>query len=336
MTARWGLTIPLGELPLSRQLDLFAEAEALGYTDLWSAEVNGTDAFTPLILASQSTERVRLGTAIVSAFTRGPLTLAMHAASLSELAPSRVILGLGAASVPIVAWWNGGKFERPLSRVRDTTEVLRRILAGENVTESLPTLAVRGAKYSRPLESRIPIYLAALRPGMLRLAGQIADGVIINMLAAQDVPQVVKVVRDAAAEAGRNPNSVEVVCRIFVCPTTDRGIAVPFARRFLSGYLTVPTYAKFHDWLGRTELLRPALDAWNTGDRKAAQALLPTELVDDLILSGPYEQCVEKVQEYCRAGVDLPLLQLFDPDQSIDMREAMRAMAPSNARWITA
>ncbi|MBI2764903.1 MAG: LLM class F420-dependent oxidoreductase [Chloroflexi bacterium] len=332
MVQRWGVTIPLSDQPLRDQVPLFSLAEELGYTDLWSSEVNGTDGFTPLVLAAQAAKRARLGTAIVSTYTRGPLILAMHAASLNEVAPGRVVLGLGSASLPIVEWWNGVKFDRPLSHVRDTTEVVRRALAGENVTASLPTVEVRRAKYTRAVEPPVPIYLAALRPKMLALAGQVADGVIINLLSAGDVPKVVKVVRDAAEQAGRDPSAIEVVCRIFVCASEDRAAAGDVARRFLAGYLTVPTYTKFQQWLGRGEILRPTLDAWAEGDRKKALAVLPNEVVDELVLNGTPDYCRGKVIEYCKAGVDLPLLQLFKTaDQPADNTYALRALAPVTA-----
>jgi probable F420-dependent oxidoreductase len=222
---RWGITIPLSDLPLRDQIPLFAQAEELGYTDLWTSEVNATDAFTPLVVAAMATSRTRLGTGIVNPFTRGPLTLAMHAASLNELAPGRVVLGLGSSSLPVVEHWNGVTFERPLSRMRDTLLVVRRLLGNETVSERLSTLEVRRAKYVRPVENRIPIYVAALRPNMLSLAGQTADGVIINLLYASDVPRVVKVVRSAARQAGRDPSEVEIVCRIFLCPSENRPLA---------------------------------------------------------------------------------------------------------------
>ncbi|MCC7362802.1 MAG: LLM class F420-dependent oxidoreductase [Dehalococcoidia bacterium] len=329
MAQRWGVTIPLNDRPLRDQLELFREAEQLGYTDFWSSEVNRVDGFTPLVLAAGVTTNVRLGTAIVSTYTRGPLTLAQQAVALNEVAPGRCILGLGSASRPIVEWWNGIPFEQPLSHVRDATHVIRRILSGENTSAETPTLTVRRAKLDRPVEPPIPIYLAALRPNMLRLAGQVADGVIINLLAASDVPKVVKVVRDAAAEAGRDPNSIEIVARIFTCASEDRDAALDVARRFLAGYLTVPTYTKFQQWLGHGDRIAGTVDAWNAGDRKKALELLPPDLVDELVPNGHPDRVREKVLEYVEAGVQCPMLQLFrTPGQPDDNSYALRAMAP--------
>src|SRR3990172_1132733 len=100
---RWGLTIPLDGVPLSAHREVLQEAEALGYTDVWSAEVDGSDAFTPLALAAAWTERLRLGTAIANVFTRGPALLAQTVAALAEAAPGRFCLGIGARSPALVA-----------------------------------------------------------------------------------------------------------------------------------------------------------------------------------------------------------------------------------------
>ena len=328
---RWGVTIPLSDVPLRHQADLFRQAEELGYTDLWSSEVNSTDGFTPLAVAAAATKAVRLGTAVVNVYTRTPAILAMHAASLNELAPGRFCLGLGAASKPIVEWWSGVPFERPLQRVRDVTTTVRQMLAGEKVTAELPTVSVNGFRYGRAIENTIPIYVAALRPGMLRLAGQVADGVIVNLLPARDIPKAVAVVREAAREAGRDPSAIEVVCRIFVCVSQDREAALQVARRFLAGYLTVPTYTAFQRWLGYGDAIQPLLDAWAAGDRRRATEVIPDELVQDLVLLGTPDQVRDKVLAYSTNGVDLPLLQLFmTPSDPPDNSFALRALAPAS------
>ena len=104
---RYGITVPFDGIPLAAQRDLFAELPDLGYTDVWSSEVDGADAFTPLVLASVWAPALRLGTAIAPVFTRGPATLAQCAASLAAAAPGRVAIGIGASSDVIVERWNG-------------------------------------------------------------------------------------------------------------------------------------------------------------------------------------------------------------------------------------
>src|SRR4051812_38420115 len=117
---RYGITIPLSGLPMADQREWIKEIEDLGYTDVWSAEVDGVDAFTPLVLAAQWAPNLRLGTAIAPVFTRGPALIAQSAAALGDVAPGRFALGIGASSNVIVERWNAMPFDEPYQRTRDT------------------------------------------------------------------------------------------------------------------------------------------------------------------------------------------------------------------------
>src|SRR5204862_396919 len=147
------------------------------------------------------------GTAIANVYTRGPATLALSAAGIADIAPGRFCLGIGSGSQPIVEAWNGGTFSRPATRVRETAQFLRRALAGERVVFRGETFAVDGFRLAKPPVEPVPIHVAALRPGMLRVAGEVGDGAILNWLSAEDVPKSVAVVREAAARAGRDPRA---------------------------------------------------------------------------------------------------------------------------------
>ena len=162
MEKRLGLTVPLDEFTLAEHAELVREAERIGYRDAWSFEADGVDAFAPLAVAGEASG-LRLGTAIVNVYTRGPATLAMSAAGLAEIAPGRFILGIGSGSDVIVEAWNGGAFRKPLTRVWEMTQFLRRALAGERVVFRGETFAVDGFRLSRPLTAPVPIYVAALR-----------------------------------------------------------------------------------------------------------------------------------------------------------------------------
>ena len=135
--ARYGITFPFDDLPLGEQRDLVSSLPDLGYTDLWSAEANGMDAFTPLALASVWAPQLRLGTAIVPVYTRGPGTLAMCAATMEIAAPGRFVLGVGSSSNVIIEKWNGLAFDQPYQRVRDTVRFLRAALSGEKTLAEL-------------------------------------------------------------------------------------------------------------------------------------------------------------------------------------------------------
>lgn len=312
---RWGLTIPLQGLPLPDHRDIVAELPDLGYTDAWSAESNGLDGFTPLALAAQWAPSLRVGPAIIPVYTRGPGLLAMQAAALAEIAPGRFVLGIGTSSQVIVERWNAGSFDDPYKRTRDTLRFLRTALKGGKVSESYDTFEVRGFRLDRPPATPPPIVLAALRPGMLRLAAREADGAITNWLAPEDVPRV-------RAELG--PDS-ELIARIFVIPTEDADTARAMARWMIAAYLTVPVYAAFHEWLGRGDALRPMWDAWAAGERKRALEAIPDEVVDDLVVHGSPERCRARIAAYVANGLDTPVLAPV-PVEGMDIGQVVRAL----------
>jgi probable F420-dependent oxidoreductase len=321
---RYGMTIPFDAVPLHEQRDWVVELADLGYTDVWSSEANGADAFTPLTLASVWAPSLRLGTAIVPAFTRGPACLAQSTGALASAAPGRLALGVGTSSNVIVEGWNGIPFEQPYQRTRDVVRFLRQALAGEKVTGEFDTFSVRGFKLGVVPPEPVPILVAALREGMLRLAGREGDGAIINWLSADDVATVAPVVHKAG---GGEPR--EIVARIFVAPTApdaDPDAVRGMARFAIAAYLNVPVYAAFHEWLGRGEVLAEMWRLWRAGDRKAALAAIPDSVVDELIVWGPPEACREHIQRYVDNGVTTPALALLP--FGYDQREAMRELAP--------
>ena len=165
---RFGVTVPLGGLPLHELKPWYEELAALGYTDLWSAEAGGHEGLVPLALAAAWTPTLRLGTAILPVYTRGAATLAEATASMCQAAPGRFALGIGCSSPTIVENWNAVPFEKPYQRVRDTLRFLRAALSGEKVTEEYETFSVKGFRLGAPVADIPPLLVAALRPGMLR------------------------------------------------------------------------------------------------------------------------------------------------------------------------
>ncbi|HEX4015338.1 MAG TPA: LLM class F420-dependent oxidoreductase [Frankiaceae bacterium] len=327
---RWGMTVPFNNVPLAEHADLFRELADLGYTDAWSSEVDGTDGFTPLALAAAWAPKLRLGNAIIPAYLRGPALLAQTVATMAETAPGRFSLGLGTSSNVIVERWNGIPFDKPYARVRDTLRFLRAALAGEKVTETYETFAVKGFRLSRPPEQVPPLLLAALRPGMLRLAGREADGVILNWLSVNDVPTVLRHVAEGVAagerDAGASPER-DVVARIFVLPSEDEAYVREVGRRMIASYVTVPVYTAFHQWLGRGEMIAPLLEKWAAGDRKGALETIPDELVDDLIVHGSPKECREHLERYVAAGIKTPVMALIPADY--ELSDMLRELAPA-------
>ena len=331
MTVRWGLTVPLNGIPLAEHERVFRDAETLGYTDFWSAE-SDVDPWIVLALGAAWTTRATLGTAIVGAFTRGPAIIAVGAAAMGEAAPGRFVLGVGSGSNVTVERWNGGRFERPLTRVTEVVAAVRQALDGEAMAVQGETLRVSGFRLGRPLPSRVPIYVAALQERMVRQAVRIADGVITNWLSAEDVKRVAAVVRDEARKVGKDPEGYPIVCRITVCPTRDARARDQF-RRAVTAYLNVPVYRRFHQWLGRGDTLAEMNTKWDAGDRRGALAAVPERAIDDLAVLGTAEQCRDRIRAYVANGVTVPVVNFMslemDPQaRAEESRSYLKALAP--------
>jgi len=317
------MTVPLPG-PLHTHAAKLAELADMGYTDIWSAESDGADAFTPLALAAAWEPRLRLGTAIVPAYTRAPACLAQSVASLADAAPGRFAIGIGSSSNVIVERWNGVPFDDPYHKVRDVVRFLKDALAGEKVKHAYDTFEINGFRLGVRPEQPPPILVAALREGMLRLAGREADGAIINWLSADDVATVAAIVDDAADGQER-----EIVCRIFCCPSENTDVVRRAAKFAIAAYMNVPVYAAFHQWLGRSEQLQGMWDAWAAGDRKAALAEIPDTVVDELVVHGSPEQCRAQIDAYFDNGVTTSSLAILPLDPDLDYWQAVRDLSPS-------
>jgi len=315
---RWGLTLPFAGLPLREHAPFFRLAEELGYDDLWTGDTAGPDGFTPLVLAAAHTERIRLATGIVNPYTRGRAALAQQAAALADASNGRFVLGLGASSNVIVERWNGIPFDKPLSKMRETLEFLRPVLAGER--------GAGGFKLESPPAEPIPIVLAALRGKMLDLAASQADGAFTNFLPLSGLPRIVDSVRAGETAAGRAPGSVELACRFFCVPgTAEEGLAT--AKFLFAAYATVPVYTEFFRWLGWGEQLDPMIEAWQGGDRARALELAPVDLVRDVFIFGGYDEQRARLREFTAGGITTAILTpMCGPDR---LEEVMRGLAPT-------
>ncbi|MBK8293324.1 MAG: LLM class F420-dependent oxidoreductase [Solirubrobacterales bacterium] len=311
MTAkRWGLTLPLPMTPLADHRPFVEQAEAEGYTDLWTGETGGPDGFTPLALSAAWTEKIRLGTGIVGVFQRGPALLAQQAAALTDASSGRFVLGIGASSDRMVAGWNEIPFEKPLTKVEQTLDFLQVALAGERTDT--------GFKLETAPAHPTPIVLAALRGKMLRLAVEKADGAFSNFLPLGGLPQV------TAQLEGAGPD-FEVLCRFF-CIAGEKEQVEPLARFMFSSYVTVPVYANFFRWLGYGDEIQAMCDAWAEKDRQGAAAAAPWELIEDTFLVGSPEYIRERLDAYVDGGITLPIVTpITTPD---NMSSLITALAP--------
>ncbi len=295
---RFGLTVPLTGVPLADHPDLFRQAEAAGYDDLWTGETNGADGFTPLAVAAAVTSTIRLGTGVVNPYTRGPSILAQHAAALQDASGGRFVLGIGSSSNVIVERWNGVPFVKPLSAVREAVEQLRPVLAGER--------GHGGFKLEAAPATPVPIVIAALRGKMLALAASHGDGAFSNWLPLSGVRQV--------REAYGQPDG-ELVCRFFCIPQAPEE-AMGLAKWMFAAYGTVGVYAEFFRWLGWGERIDPMVAAWQEGDRARALELVPEDLVREIFLFGTPAEMKERAAAFAEAGITtLVLTPIAPPEQ---------------------
>jgi probable F420-dependent oxidoreductase len=308
--------LPLSGVGLAQHREVVGRLEAAGYDDLWFGEVNEFDAVTPLALAATWTARIGLGTAVLPVFTRGPAVLAATAATLASVAPRRVTLGLGASSPAIVEGWNGASFDRPLARTRDVVRFVRTALAGERIDQHFETFSIRGFRLASPPATVPPVLVAGLRPAMLHVARDEADGAIVNWCGAADLTRIVD-----EAGAGR-----ELVVRLFVCPSTDAEKVRNIARRQITAYLTVPAYAAFQRWVERGPDLERMWEAWDAGDRRGALAAVDDKVVDELVVHGTPAACASHLARFIANGATA--LALTTLDGIGDPLEGLLALAP--------
>src|SRR5438445_6045261 len=246
-----------------------ARAEELDYESLWVADTGaGPDAFVVAAAAGLATRRVRVGTAVVPIYTRALPVLAAGAGSCAQLMAGRsFVLGLGVSSETIVEAWGGVPYRRPLTRMRETVAVLRPMLAGDRVTFEGKTVRTRGFRLVLPPPAPVPIYVGALMPPMLELAGEVAHGVILNFMPVEAVPRMLAHVRAGAERAGRDASVLEVVARFQTVVTNDAPAARTAIRHMMGPYFATTVYNRFVAWSGFPEQARAIDAAWRAKDR---------------------------------------------------------------------
>lgn len=317
------------DLPACQRLA--ERAEALGYDSLWIADTGaGPDAFVVAAAAAQVTRTIRLGTAVIPVYTRSPSVMAAGAGSAAQLAPERFVLGIGASSETIVQRWGGVPFREPLLRMRETTQILRAMLGGERVTFEGRTVRTHGFRLVSPPPAPVPIYLAALMPPMLALAGEVADGVVLNMMPVDVVPRMLAHVRRGAERAGRDPAALEIVARFQTVVTDDAPAARTALRHMFGPYFATSVYNRFVAWCGFEGEAAAIGRAWAAKDRAANLAAVPDDMIDRIAIIGTAAECRARLQAFVDAGITTPMVSPFVFDEGAGLR-VLEALAPAAA-----
>jgi probable F420-dependent oxidoreductase len=321
-----GLTFA-GFMPLgpTTAVDVAGDAAVLGFSSFWTAETTGPEAFSVLGAVASAAPSLDLGTGVLALQLRTPPLAAMAAATLQALVPDRdVLLGIGISSPVVTSRWHGAPYgERPLARVREYVALVRECLSGESVSFSGDFYEVSRFRLGIHLGERRPkIVIGALNPGMLRLAGEVADGVLLNYLPATHVPWTVEQVR-AGGDA-----AIYAYVHLGV---TDREAAAEPARRDLFSYAVVDAYAANFERAGFADEVAAVRERHQAGDREGALAAVSDRMVDAIDITGDEDHVRAALQAYVDAGVEHPILMPlpWGPDKRAVLDATLKAVAPA-------
>jgi probable F420-dependent oxidoreductase len=309
---RLGLTLPLGGA--QGAVELARSARERGFEEIWLAEVAGGDAYAIAGALAVGVPGMRIGTAVLPAQTRTPMVHAMAAMTLSQLTGGNFILGLGLSSPNIVRDWAGQPYDKPLTRVREHVELLRKMLSGQKADYRGKTLTSQRFKLGGQVVGSVPLYLGALNEQMLRLTGELCDGVILNMVPEAALPKILGAVRAGAEAAGRDPGEIEVVSRLHVVMLDDIAAGRELIRNVFGAYAATPGYNRCFEWIGYEQEAREIREAFAKGDRAGVAAAVSDELAEAMAVIGGPEKIRARVRAYAEQGIDVAVINpIADP-----------------------
>jgi alkanesulfonate monooxygenase SsuD/methylene tetrahydromethanopterin reductase-like flavin-dependent oxidoreductase (luciferase family) len=320
--------------PAADVIDLVALAEAGGFGAFWKGESNSTDPMVLLAAVASRTKTIRLGTAIYHIYGRSPVTLGIQAATLQDLSRGRLLLGLGVANKSIAAW-HGGVFDRPLRRISEYVEIVRKVAAGERV-EYAGEIYQTGQRFQlswKPSHPTFPVYVAGLGPQMTKLVGKISDGVFINMATPAKIKEIAERVRAGAREAGRDPAKLEIIAKCRVSLNPDRGRARTRLRQVLTFYNLADHYSDMLKGLGFEAEVSRIQDAFQKGGFKAAAAALSDDYMDRLpVIAGTsIREIKERLLPFVEAGATRLVIPYVPATEAVveDARNFLKAWKAS-------
>ena len=312
MGASYGLGSLLGIRDLMRCASQTSEDDTV-----WIPETWGMDAVGMMSAVSQVSS-CRLGSSILNVYSRSPASLAMVSATLDTLTGGRFVLGLGASSRAIVAGLHGMEYDRPLQRVRECVRIVRLALGGGRIDHSGQIYKTGGfSLLIKPTCPRPPVYLAAVNPRMMRLAWEVADGVILYL---RPPAEICSTIRDM--QTGRR---IHVACQIITAVSRDAHAARERARRTLAFYVSVgEVYRQFLAKHGYAEQTAAIRGAYRKGGLRAAGGAVPDTMLRDLTACGTPEECRASLERFTAAGVDEPILQFNPVGDTMESFELLR------------
>jgi len=328
---RLGIAVSGGPNP-SEIVELVSLAESLGYESAWVAEGHGGDQFSVLSGCAMQTNRIKLGTAVSSVYVRSIPTIAMAAATVDELSQGRFILGLGSSHKVQVGPEHGIEYGKPITRLRESVAIIRQLLETGVARFEGETVSIEHFDlWFKPRRADLPIYAAAVRPKMMAVCGEIADGIILTRSTLKTGPQVKQCLSEGAALTGRDPDRIEVATLMPIAVSDDRAGAMDAMRPGLAFYVGFfPRYRQMIAGYGFEEETAAAAAAFAKGDREGAERCITDAMIDTTAIVGTPDQCRERIEAYRDSGIDLPILSPFarGPGAKATFEAVIRACAP--------
>jgi len=306
-------------------------AEEIGYDSAWMVEGHGGEQFSILTACALATRRIRLGTAISSVFVRTAPTIAMAAACLDHFSSGRFVLGLGSSHKVQVEAEHGIQYSEPVTRVRETVEVVRALLRDGTVSYHGKTITIEKFDlWFRPARTSLPIYLSALFPQMLALCGEIAQGLLMVFSTPDSARKAREQLEAGAARSGRRLDEIEIGSLVPVAIAAERQAAYERMRPVLAFYLGFfPRYRRVAREAGFATAVEATAEAYKRGGIEAALPTVSDEMVATLTAAGTAGEARAKIAEYRRSGIALPIIipVAAATDTAAGIAEVIRACA---------
>ena len=306
-------------------------ADELGYSCLTMGESWGEDAFTSLAQLAAITSRIRIGTSIVPIFARSPANIAMTALNMDVMSEGRFFLGLGASGQLVIEDLHGEAFEKPLTRMREYIDIIRKAMRGERLDHDGEFFQIKRFRLRfEAYRPNLPIYIASLSPRTLRMTGELADGWLPIYLAPSRMQAVVADLKAGAEAAGRSLDDITISPQVSIYVTDDIPKARDTERHHIAFYIG-GMGVFYHQYMHRigfgeeSDLIR---EAYLARERDRAAQLVTDEMVDAMTIIGNPQQCRDQMQTFFDAGVDEIRLVLSEPNTEAFV-QVIKDLAPA-------
>jgi probable F420-dependent oxidoreductase len=311
--------------------ELSSQAEKNGFEAVWVPEGGGRDSLTSLATIAMKTNSVKLGTGILPIFARTPTNTAMSAAGMAAVSDGRFLLGLGVGHAPTVESRDGIPFKQPMTRMRETIEIIKALLSGGEVNFTGKQFKITGASMGAATpKTKVPIYIAALGPQMLEMVGELADGVLMNWTAVDYLGEAIGHIKRGAEKAGRDPNEIDIAGYVRVAVGDNLTESRVSLRRQVARYASNPFYRNFFAQTGFDKEMSAAAAALADGNLDKAADSITEEMQDQVAIVGTVEECRAALEKRRAAGLQLPVIAPFAVgDNMASHRHVIEAMAPA-------